>query len=192
MYTFSKSIYKYWFYIENADSVVEIHPKDADGNRFFLFRNLGSKYDYAYKFSDGYLSEIADTMRRRGITPYKISHEYIVNSTKSDFTLRCVMHGALDSEFFIPAGDSVEVERRWIMESDDISGSSRYEFAFADSVVFVYPCDAIFSSVWPKRYFVSTTSRSGGGMRRYEISEELLEFIASYMNCLREARPEWF
>ena len=150
-------------------------------------------------FSDEYLAELSDTMRKRGIPPYPISHEYVVNNTRQDFTLRCVS-AERTWEYEIASGDSADIERRWLMEWHGTEGG-HYEFVFADRTMTVWPAEIFGFSLRdvvrghkaiPRRYFDFTVSREGGGMRRYEITDTLLRQIAAEMAKVRKAQPGLF
>lgn len=192
------------FSIVTQDDVVDVEvvrPEYAtdDADVFELEDNAAGDESVLYILTDEYIGVLADTMRTRGLEPYKISHEYVVNSTGRDFTLRCV-GGGRTWEYAIASGDSAEIERRWLMEwagADD----GHYEFAFRDSSMVAWPLDAGVCDVaaalrggapHPRRYFDFTVSRSGGGMRRYEITDGLLAEIAREMAILRVTRPGLF
>lgn len=186
------------------DSVIEVEKYgiDPDSAYFQKFEFSATKEGYnpfVYVFTDTYLAELADTMRKMGAPPYAIAHEYVVNSTGQDFTLRCVAPEGT-WEYAIAAGDSAEVERRWLMEWAGVEGG-HYEFVFEDSTQTVWPADARVHSLataregdapGPRRYFDCTVSRDGGGTRRYEITDKLLREIAGEMTILRFTQPGLF
>lgn len=192
------------FSVVSIDSVVEVetvNPKlcDIDETPFELINTPTDFFSYQLIFTDTYLAELADTMRKMGRPPYAIEHEFVVNSTGQDFTLRCV--APEDTwEYAVADGDSAEVERRWLMEWAGVEGG-HYEFVFGDSTQVVWPAEALVSSLvvaregddaGPRRYFDCTVSRDGGGMRRYEITAGLLGDIADEMAKPRVAQPGLF
>lgn len=192
------------FSVASIDSVIEVEtvdPKlcDINENPFELLNTPTDYFNYQLIFTDAYLAELADTMRKMGIPPYAIAHEYVVNSTGQDFTLRCVAPEGT-WEYAIADGDSAEVERRWLMEWAGVEGG-HYEFVFGDSTQTVWPADAMVYSLataregdepGPRRYFDCTVSRDGGGTRRYEITDKLLREIADRMAELRVTQPGLF
>lgn len=182
------------------DSVIEVHNRTEDG-RFILSGETdpSNRFCKLIVFSDEYLAGLADTMRKMGVPPYPISHEYVVNSSRRDFTLRCVAPERT-REYEIASGDSADIERQWLMEWYGTEGG-HYEFVFADTTLTVWPAE-IFGlalrniapgrRVSPRRHFDFTVSREGGGARRYEITDTLLSKIATEMAKVRKAQPELF
>ncbi len=182
------------------DSVIEVRNRTEDGR--FILREEADPYNRFAKifiFSERYLAELADTMRKRGVPPYPISHEYVVNSTRQDFTLRCVS-AERTWEYEIASGDSADIERRWLMEWYGTEGG-HYEFVFADRTMTVWPAEIFGFSLRdvvrghkaiPHRYFDFTVSREGGGVRRYEITDTLLRQMATEMAKVRKAQPGLF
>ncbi len=192
------------FSIATTDSVIEVETVDPalcdiDENPFELLNTPTGIFNYQLILTDTYLAELADTMRKMGHPPYAIAHEFVVNGTGQDFTLRCVAPEGT-REYAIAAGDSAEVERRWLMEWAGVEGG-HYEFVFEDSTQTVWPADARVYSLataregddpGPRRYFDCTVSRDGGGTRRYEITDKLLQEIAGEMTILRFTQPGLF
>lgn len=182
------------------DSVIEVRNRTEDG-RFILREETdpSNRFCKLIVFSDEYLAELADTMRAMGVPPYRVSHEYVVNRSRRDFTLRCVAPERT-WEYEIASGDSADIERRWLMEWYGTEGG-HYEFVFADTTLTVWPAE-IFGlalrniapghSVNPRRHFDFTVSREGGGARRYEITDTLLSKIAAEMAKVRKAQPGLF
>lgn len=161
--------------------------------------NDGALLNHVLIFTDEYLAELADTMQAMGVPPYKVSHEYVVNSSRRDFTLRCVAPERT-WEYEIASGDSADIERQWLMEWYGTEGG-HYEFVFDDSTMTVWPADKQYytlagvepgDDVNPRRYFDFTVSREGGGMRRYEITDAMLREMATEMAKVRKARPGLF
>ena len=182
------------------DSVIEVRNRTEDG-RFILKDETDPSNRFAkiFIFSERYLAELADTMRKRGVPPYPISHEYVVNNTRQDFTLRCVS-AERTWEYEIASGDSADIERRWLMEWHGTEGG-HYEFVFADRTMTVWPAEIFGFSLRdvvrghkaiPHRYFDFTVSREGGGVRRYEITDTLLRQISAEMAKVRKAQPGLF
>ncbi len=166
-----------------ADSVIEVRFRNERGVPVFQFENSGSDIKIRVDFAESYLSAIADTMRKLGVTPFRLSHEYVVNSTSRDFSFKI---RTPDTEFYshLAAGDSVDIPRRWLMERYGFYEKTRYEFDFTDSTMVVFPVQ--------RHYFKSTTTRSGGGVRRYELTDKLLSQMYSDMISLREDYPDMF
>lgn len=140
--------YDFKFSLVTLDSVIEVRLVFSSLQSeppFELLNHAGDGEDgkFLYIFTDTYMSELADSMRARGRKPYDIGHEYVVNSTRQDFTLRCVSPG-MTWEYEIVNGDSAEIERRWLMERAGIGGG-HYEFVFKDSTFVAWPAD--------KRYY---------------------------------------
>ncbi len=192
------------FSVVSVDSVIEVQVRDSLHNRDSAFMlknhsNDGALLNHVLIFTDEYLAELADTMRAMGIPPYRVSHEYVVNSTRHDFTLRCVS-AERTWEYKIASGDSADIERRWLMEWYGTEGG-HYEFVFADRTMTVWPAEIFGFSLRdvvrghkaiPHRYFDFTVSREGGGVRRYEITDTLLRQMATEMAKVRKAQPGLF
>lgn len=197
------------FSLVTLDSVIDVrlvfHPGVEGGEPpFELVNHAGDSNDwynrkFLFVFTDTYMSELADTMRRMGRAPYKISHEYVVNNSRQDFTLRCVSPDKT-WEYEIASGDSADIERRWLMEWTGTDGG-HYEFGFRDSTLVAWPIGkkgydleyvSLGDNMPPRRYFNFTVSREGGGMRRYEITDSLLNEIGTEMAKARKAQPWLF
>lgn len=192
------------FSIVTQDDVVDVEvvrPEyvSSSADVFELEDHAAGDESVLYILTDEYIGALADTMRARGLEPYRISHEYVVNGTRQDFTLRCVGESRT-WEYAIASGDSAEIERRWLMEWAGADGG-RYEFVFRDSAMVAWPLDAGVCDVatalpgdapHPRRYFDFTVSRAGGGTRRYEITDALLAEIAREMEILRVTQPGLF
>lgn len=192
------------FSLVTLDSVIDVRlvfSQNLDEPPFELLNHAGDGKDgkFLYIFTDTYMSELADSMRARGRKPYRIEHEYVVNSTRQDFTLLCVSPDRT-WEYEIASGDSAEIERQWLMEWAGTDGG-HYEFVFKDSTLVTWPADKRYyqpqgvhlgDDVSPRRYFNFTVSRDGGGMRRYEITDGLLQEIATEMVKVRKAQPQLF
>lgn len=183
------------------DSVIEVRSYNSDtGATLFEFTpTFVGKNRYVYTFSDAYLSELADTMRKMGVPPYTVSHEYVVNNTGQDFTLRCIS-AERTWEYKIASGDSADIERRWLMEWTGTE-QGHYEFDLSHGTLEVWPVGTFAiplanvqygDSMFPRRYFDFTVSREGGGARRYEITDTLLGKIAAEMAKVRKAQPGLF
>lgn len=193
------------FSLVTLDSVIDIRlifsPREQNETRFELLNHAGGGNDdeFIFVFTDTYMSELADTMRRMGRAPYKISHEYVVNNSRQDFTLRCVSPDKT-WEYEIASGDSADIERRWLMEWTGTDGG-HYEFGFRDSTLVAWPIGkkgydlkyvSLGDNMPPRRYFNFTVSREGGGTRRYEITDSLLNEIGAEMAKARKAQPWLF
>lgn len=165
------------------DSVIEVKFLNEQGIPVYQFENSGSDIKVCVDFTESYLVAIADTMRKLGVPPFKLSHEYVVNSTSRDFSFQIC---APDTEFYsyLAAGDSVDIPRRWLMERYGFYEKTRYEFGFADSSMVVLPVKC--------HYFKSITTRSGGGVRRYELTDKMISQMYSDMVSLRERDPGMF
>ncbi len=118
-----------------------------------------------------------------GVPPFRLSHEYVVNSTSRDFSIKI---STPDTELYsyLAAGDSVDIRRRWLMDRYGFYEKTRYEFDFTDSTMVVLPIK--------RNYFKSTTTRSGGGVRRYVLTDKLFSQMYFDMISLREYRPSMF
>ncbi len=183
--------------LEFRDSVIEIRPMmtDADGNsrNVFSFKNIGDEdnYEYYYEFTDEYITEIADTMRKLGIEPYRISKEVVKNSSSQDFSLDIVTPDKT-YKCEVNTGEAKEIEMMWLMESEDTCGTHRYDFHFRDSTLTVYPVMKVSGGVQSKRFFTAETTREDGGLRVYEITDGLFATMSKEMRILRAAKPEMF
>ncbi len=183
--------------LEFRDSVIEIRPMmtDADGNsrNVFSFKNIGDEdnYEYYYEFTDDYITEIADTMRKLGIEPYRISKEVVKNSSSQDFSLDIVTPDKT-YKCEVNKGEAKEIEMMWLMESEDTCGTHRYDFHFRDSTLTVYPVMKVSGGVRSKRFFTAETTREDGGLRVYEITDGLFATMSKEMRILRAAKPEMF
>lgn len=192
------------FSLVTLDSVIDVRlifsPSEENETRFELLNHADVNDEkYLFIFTDTYMSELADTMRRMGRAPYRISHEYVVNNSRQDFTLRCVSPDKT-WEYEIASGDSADIERRWLMEWTGTDGG-HYEFGFRDSTLVAWPIDKkgynaeyvrLGDKMSPRRYFNFTVSREGGGMRRYEITDDLLQEMGTEMAKARKAQPWLF
>lgn len=193
------------FSLVTLDSVIDVRlifsPREQNETRFEMLNHAGDGNDdkFLFVFTDTYMSELADTMRRMGRAPYRISHEYVVNNSRQDFTLRLVSPDKT-WEYEIASGDSADIERRWLMEWTGTDGG-HYEFGFRDSTLVAWPIGnkgrdyeyvRLGDKMPPRRYFNFTVSREGGGMRRYEITDDLLQEMGTEMAKARKAQPWLF
>ncbi len=184
--------------IEFCDSVIEIRPMVTDesgiSQNVFSFRNVGDEdnYEYYYEFTDDYITEIADTMRKLGVEPYRLNKEVVRNSSSQDFTLGIVTPGKTYT-YEVSTGEETEIEMKWLMESEDTCGLHKYEFAFRDSTLTVYPAEIGYDKrLHRHRFFSAETTREGGGKRTYEITDKMFSEMDKEMRKLKEARPEMF
>ncbi len=184
------------FKIELCDSVIVILPRgkeEGDSTIRFEFRNVGdsSEREYYYEFTDDYITEIADTMRKLGVPPYRLSKEVVKNSGSQDFTLDIVTP---DKTYTceVNTGEEAEIEMKWLMESEDTCGLRRYEFQFKDSTMTVYPFVESGGKLHPHRFFSAVTTSEGGGMRTYEITDKMLSDMSKEMEKVKVVRPEMF
>ena len=180
--------------LEFRDSVIEIRPMITDesgvSRNVFSFRNVGNEdnYEYYYEFTDEYITEIADTMRKLGVEPYRLSKEVVKNSSSKDFTLGIVTPNKT-YEYEVKSGDETEIEMKWLMESEDTCGLHRYDFSFKDSTLTVYPFVTSGERLQTHRFFSAETTREGGGKRTYEITDKMFSEMDKEMRKIKEVRP---
>ncbi len=184
--------------LEFRDSVIEIRPMITDesgvSRNVFSFRNVGNEdnYEYYYEFTDEYITEIADTMRKLGVEPYRLNKEVVRNSSSQDFTLGIVTPGKTYT-YEVSTGEETEIEMKWLMESEDTCGLHKYEFAFRDSTLTVYPAEIGYDKrLHRHRFFSAETTRDGGGKRTYEITDKMFSEMSKEMRKLKGAKPEMF
>lgn len=180
--------------LEFRDSVIEIRPMITDksgiSQNVFSFRNVGDEdnYEYYYEFTDEYITEIADTMRKLGVEPYRLSKEVVKNSSSKDFTLGIVTPNKTYG-YEVKSGDETEIEMKWLMESEDTCGLHRFDFSFKDSTLTVYPFVTSGERLKTHRFFSAETTRKGGGKRTYEITDKMFSEMSKEMRKIKEARP---
>lgn len=183
--------------LEFSDSVIEIRPMITDGSgvsrNVFSFRNVGNEdnHEYYYEFTDEYITEIADTMRKLGFEPYRLSKEVVKNSSSKDFTLGIVTPDKT-YEYEVESGDETEIEMKWLMESEDTCGLHRFDFSFNDSTLTVYPFVTSGERLQTHRFFSAETTREGGGKRTYEITDKMFSEMGKEMRKIKEVRPGMF
>ena len=183
--------------LEFRDSVIEIRPIITDesgvSRNVFSFRNVGNEdnYEYYYEFTDEYITEIADTMRKLGVEPYRLSKEVVKNSSSKDFTLGIVTPDKT-YEYEVKSGDETEIEMKWLMESEDTCGLHRFDFSFKDSTLTVYPFVTSGDRLQTHRFFSAETTREGGGKRTYEITDKMFSEMGKEMRKIKEVRPGMF
>ena len=181
------------FKIELCDSVIVVLPKgreEGDTTIHFEFHNIGdcSEREYYYEFTDEYITEIADTMRKLGVEPYRLSKEVVKNSSSKDFTLGIVTPNKT-YEYEVKSGDETEIEMKWLMESEDTCGLHRFDFSFKDSTLTVYPFVTSGERLQTHRFFSAETTRDGGGKRTYEITDKMFSEMDKEMRKIKEVRP---